>query len=189
MLEQALAWSDATLMGAETLRIHKSTCLIHEQKLLEYRAIMGRSFQPISIIISNSKRYNLNWPYFYQPIKRWLLSSKQSSKTIQSSEAYDRYLKLESNWSQTLLGIYNTGITKLTVLGGAKLISSLLSEDEIDELQLTFTPKVIGGDCPWIPNSIKNLPYELSKPKAWKLKENKILNNDELLLRYYRERY
>ena len=32
VLEESLAWADATLMGGETLRVHKNTCLIHEEE-------------------------------------------------------------------------------------------------------------------------------------------------------------
>jgi 5-amino-6-(5-phosphoribosylamino)uracil reductase len=37
VLEEALAWADACLIGGRTLRLHGSTCLIHAAPLLEQR--------------------------------------------------------------------------------------------------------------------------------------------------------
>ena len=58
----------------------------------------------------------------------------------------------------------------------------------MDELQLTLTPKVIGGEYTWLPIQIENLPTKLSIPEAWILKENERLGDNELLLRYFRNR-
>ena len=40
-LEQALAWGDACLIGARTLRAHQCTCLIRNPQLLEQRRREG----------------------------------------------------------------------------------------------------------------------------------------------------
>ena len=37
VLEEALAWADGCLIGAETLRLHGSTCIIHGADLLADR--------------------------------------------------------------------------------------------------------------------------------------------------------
>ena len=45
VLEEALAWADGCLIGAETLRCHGSTCLIRAPHLLAERATSGRAEQ------------------------------------------------------------------------------------------------------------------------------------------------
>ena len=75
VLEESLAWSDATLIGGGTLRAHQNTCLIHNYELIKHRTSKGRSEQPIAIVISNQKDFCKDWPFFKQPIKRWLICS------------------------------------------------------------------------------------------------------------------
>ena len=52
VLEQALAWADACLVGAGTLRAHQCTCLIHDPQLLEQRRQEGRPEQPAAVVVS-----------------------------------------------------------------------------------------------------------------------------------------
>jgi 5-amino-6-(5-phosphoribosylamino)uracil reductase len=73
VLEEALAWSDGALLGAETLRLHGSTCLIHAPDLLEGRTQRGRSPQPLALVASRSGRLPAGLPFFSQPVERWLL--------------------------------------------------------------------------------------------------------------------
>ena len=77
VLENALAWADATLMGGETLRIHKNTCLIHNQKLLNERMKNKKPAQPTCIIISDKQNFSSDWLFFQQPIKRWIMGKKE----------------------------------------------------------------------------------------------------------------
>ena len=95
---------------------------------------------------------------------------------------------MKENWSETLSFLQEKGLSRLLILGGASLASSLLMEDKIDELQLTLTPRIIGGQNSWIPLNIGNLPKTLSKHDAWELKENQRIGNDEILLSYKRRR-
>ena len=186
LLEEALEWADATLMGGETLRIHKTTCLIHNKDLIDKRIKENKSPQPISIIISDKNKSSVDFPFFTQPIIRWLITNKKNSNTINNNKVYERIIIFGESWSETLLNLSKNGISKLLVLGGSKLIGSLLLEDKINELQLTITPKLIGGDLLWIPSEIDKLPEVLSKSDSWILKENKSIGKNEILLRYNR---
>ncbi len=188
VLEEALAWSDITLLGGRTLRIHRNTCLIREPELIKKRTIEGRSEQPIAMVISTRKDFCTDWPFFHAPIHRWLLSPKKLQKSPSPTYGFDRELIMKEKWSETLPQLTDAGISRLLVLGGAQLIGSLLKEDQIDELQLTLTPKLLGGKYSWIPNEINNLPVELSNPNAWIINSIKRLSNNELMLKYLRKR-
>jgi 5-amino-6-(5-phosphoribosylamino)uracil reductase len=76
VLEEALAWADGALMGAETLRRHGSTCLIHAPDLLEQRIQRGVARQPLALVASRSGRLPPELPFFAQPVERWLLLQK-----------------------------------------------------------------------------------------------------------------
>ena len=60
-LEQALAWGDACLIGAGTLRAHQCTCLIRNPQLLEQRRSEGRAEQPAAVVVSRSPDFSSAW--------------------------------------------------------------------------------------------------------------------------------
>ncbi len=188
VLEEALAWADATMIGGGTLRAHKNTCLIKDLSLINKRSLEGRSKQPISIVVSNQKKFPTNWPYFQQPIDRWILTKKVSNIKNTPPIGYSRQIDLKPGWSETLKDLYEQGLSRLVLLGGAELVGSFLKDDQIDELQLTLTPKVIGGSHSWVPQNLSNLPRELATPEAWELSKFKKLSGNELMLNYKRKR-
>ena len=73
-LEHALAWGDACLIGAGTLRAHQCTCLIRSPQLLEQRRSEGRTEQPAAVVVSRSPTSSSAWRFFNQPLQRWLLA-------------------------------------------------------------------------------------------------------------------
>ena len=187
-LEESLAWADGTLIGGGTLRIHQNTCLIHNYQFLQKREAEGRSAQPIAIVISSQKDFCTNWPFFNQPIQRWLISPKEIPSQYNLSAGYEREFYLQESWSSTLEQLTQAGLNRLVLLGGAKLVGSFLKADQIDELQLTLTPKIIGGEYTWVPLKTKDLPNQLSNSDAWIMKESKSIGENQLLIRYFRNR-
>ncbi len=186
VLEEALAWSDATLMGSKTLSIHKSTCLIHNARLIKMRLHEGRPKQPICIVVGQGKNQDLDWPFFNQPIKRWLLSPKKLSSETSPPEGYESQFIMQNEWNKTLLSLKKEGISKLVILGGTELTTSLLKADVVNELQLTITPKVIGGKKTWISANEDGLPLQLSDKNSWQLQTVRTLEENEIMLRYVR---
>jgi len=181
VLEEALAWADAVLVGAETLRRHGGTCLIHRPPLLEARRRQGRSAQPIAIAVSRSGRLPAVLPFFRQPLVRWLL---QASPLPPAAPAvgFERHLPLQG-WRQALEALVGLGQRRLVVLGGAQLAASLAAEDLLDELQLTVCPRLLGGAHGWLPAEARVAPQARA---GWRLVEHRALPGDELLLRWRR---
>ncbi|MDA0717781.1 MAG: dihydrofolate reductase family protein [Cyanobacteria bacterium] len=175
VLEEALAWADGCLIGAETLRRHGSTCLIRAPHLLAQRAASGRGHQPVAVVVSRSNDISQDLHFWQQPLQRWLLTPKRSPL----AQAFDRRLDLDS-WSVALAGLADQGLERLVVLGGAALAASLLAEGWIDELQLTICPQLLGGPHAWVPLEAAVHSGE------WCLQEHRQLAGEELLLRYRR---
>ena len=192
VLEEALAWSDGVLIGGRTLSAHRNTCLIHNRDLIKERLNSGKPEQPIALVISKGEDHSANWPFFQQPIQRWLLSKKVSpnkeTKDSRSPAGYENYLQLANNWAQTLTDLSQQGISKLALLGGSQLIASFLKQDLIDDLQLTLSPRITGGSHVWVPLNMLDLPIDLASQEAWKLQATENLGNNELMLRYTRNR-
>lgn len=182
VLEESLAWADASLMGAGTLRAHRCTCLIREPDLLQRRLDHGRSAQPASVVVSRSGDFPLHWPFFEQPLQRWLMAPESPLRGFQ------RWIPLGSSWMERLARLEGAGIRRLVLLGGAKLAAELLQADCVDALQLTLVPKLLGGPHTWVPQAHRGLPSLQGGSGAWLLEETTSLGGGELLLSYRRQR-
>ena len=184
VLEQALAWADACLIGAGTLREHQCTCLIRDQGLLQQRRGEGRPDQPTALVVSRSPEFPQDWLFFQQPLQRWLLSDGPDHPGFHARVAPAQ------TWTLTLRRLVDHQLVRLVLLGGAELTASLLQDDCVDELQFTLTPRILGGEHCWMPVSKASglLPKELQSSHAWTLAEAMPLGGDELMVRYRRQR-
>ena len=186
VLEESLAWSDGTLMGGQTLRDHQSICIIKNKTLIQQRLSQGKDEQPISLIASNQIDYPVNWLFFQQPVKRWLLQNYEKTNENILPNGFHKRINLKHTWRHSLDNLNKQGLSKIVLLGGAKLISAFLIEDLINELQITITPRLIGGDYCWVSSELRNLNSIIDNSNHWFLKENKELGDNELLIRYIR---
>jgi 5-amino-6-(5-phosphoribosylamino)uracil reductase len=182
-LEEALAWADAALLGAETVRRHGGTCLIHAPDLLAERLRQARSPQPSALVLSRSGCLPPDLPFWRQPLQRWWLqpegTSSRHDPPAHPQPGWQRVLAFRS-WSQLRATLAAEGLRRLLLLGGADLAGQLLAADQVDELQLTFCPLLLGGPHSWLPASLT------PRLQHWQLVEQRPLGGDELLLRYRR---
>ena len=186
VLEESLAWSDGILMGGQTLRDHQSICVIKNKNLLNQRTLEGKNEQPIALIASNQIDFPANWLFFKQPLQKWLIQKQDKKNEIMLPNGFDKKINLKLTWRDSLDDLYQKGIAKIVLLGGANLISAFLLEDLIDELQITITPDLLGGGYCWVSSDLRNLNTIMNKKNNWILKESKKLGNNELLIRYFR---
>jgi len=181
-LEHALAWADACLIGAGTLRAHQCTCLIRNPQLLEQRREEGRAEQPAAVVVTRSPNFSSTWRFFDQPLQRWLLAPEPLE------EGFDRWFPLASTWPERLKALGEAGIERLVLLGGAQLSADLLQADCVDAIQLTLVPQLLGGRFSWLPCTDAPLPAALAQPGAWQSEGVEDLGDGEWLLRYQRIR-
>lgn len=189
-LEEALAWADGCLIGAHTLRLHGSTCLIRQQDLLEQRRCDSCAPQPVAIAVSRTGQFDRALPFFSQPLERWLLTapgpphaSAHDLKGPPPGSGFQRRLPL-ADWPDTLAVLAAAGLERLVLLGGARLATSLLAADCVDSLQLTFCPQLLGGVHSWLCPDVL-LPAGIAA-RGWQLEQHRPLGEGELLLRYRR---
>ena len=186
VLEESLAWSDCILMGGQTLRDHQSSCIIKNKNLLKQRISEGKNEQPIALIASNQIDFPTNWLFFKQPIQKWLIQKQYKKNKIIIPNGFDKKINFNHTWRDSLDDLYQKGIARIVLLGGANLISAFLLEDLIDELQITITPYLLGGGYCWVSSELRNLNTIMNKKNNWILKESIKLGNNELLIRYFR---
>ena len=181
ILDENLSNVDATIFGLGTLKAHQSTYLVKVH--CENGAIKISKNQPISIVASNSKKFCKDWCYFKQPVKRWLISSNKNKKL--ENIDFEKEIYYKNTWRETLLSIKKSGINRLALLGGAKLINSFIKEDLIDEIKITIAPRIIGGKYTWIPTEQTNKIFNLKQ--LWKIKSIKELDENEIHIHYTRK--
>jgi len=173
VLEEALAWADACLIGGRTLRLHGSTCLIHAAPLLEQRRREGHPDQPAAVVVSRGGIFDPQLRFFSQPLQRWLLGPGQMAPPTGFHAAMPLV-----GWPEALMALAAEGLQRLVLLGGAELAGALLQEQLVDDLQLTLCPLLLGGPHSWLPNGVR------LDPNLWQLQEQRLLEGEELLLRY-----
>ncbi len=188
LLEESLAWADGVLIGGQTLRDHQSICLIHDERLIQKRISEGREKQPIALVVSTQASHPIIWPFFQQPVQRWLLQNTDLFNENLIPNGYHKKINLSDNWLNSLNILNNKGLSKIALLGGASLISSFVVEDLIDELQITITPQILGGRYCWVSCEFKELKKSFNQEGKWSLQESKGVGNNELLIRYFRNR-
>lgn len=178
MLNNNLSKVDATIFGLGTLIAHQSTYLIKNR--FETKEAKISSNQPISIVASNSKKFNRNWKYFRQPIRRWLISTDKVDILLKND--FEKQLFFENSWKKTLGSLKKQGINNLALLGGAKLIKSFIKEDLITDIKISIIPRIIGGKYTWIPPEESNEIFNLKR--LWEIKSIKNLMNNEIHIHY-----
>tara|TARA_B100000579_G_scaffold356026_1_gene311572 strand:- start:255 stop:932 length:678 start_codon:yes stop_codon:yes gene_type:complete len=189
LLEESLAWADGILMGGQTLRDHRSICIIKDKKLIKQRLLEGKCEQPIALIASNQIEFPINWLFFKQPIQRWLLQKEAKKNKNKLPNGFHKRINLKFKWRDSLDEFNHQGLSKIVLLGGANLISAFLKEDLINELQITITPHLLGGNYCWVSSKLKNLNEIMNQSESWILKETKKIGNNELLIRYIRNNF
>ncbi len=180
VLEEALTWADVVLMGARTLRLHGSSCLIHASDLLRQRGDQGLPPQPTVVVWSRTGHFAPELPFFQQPLARWLLLADAPGLPVEAA-GFERVLPFV-NWTRTLSGLGALGVARVAVLGGAELAGSLMTARALDEMQLTVCPMVLGGPHGWLPPQSDG-----DHQSSWVLRRHEALMGGELLLHYERQ--
>lgn len=179
-LEEALCWADAVLLGAQTLRVHGTSCLIHAPDLLRVRLDQGLPAQPPVVVWSRSGQLNPQLPFFRQPLERWLLLSASAVPPPAAALGFRTILPFKT-WPDALERLAGLGVRRVVALGGAQLASALVAAGELDELQLTLCPLVLGGKHLWLPADAW-----AEAASRWRLARREDLQAGEQLLLYER---
>ncbi len=144
-LETQISLVDGVIFGASTLRAYGTSVSIRQAELLRWRQERGKPSQPVQIVYSASGNLNPEARFFRQPFPRWLLTGSEGAGIWQGQKGFDRIIISGDTETDNLRHFYDLGLQKLAILGGGKLIASLLAEDLIDELWLTLCPLILGG--------------------------------------------
>jgi len=166
---------DAILMGAATLRVYQKPC-----------RVKGADPQPCNVIVSRSlEGLDAAWPFFNTPdVKRILFVSQkptaeQEKKFRESSDVV--LLQAGSPIaSQIVSALTKKGIKNLLVEGGGSVMWDFVSQDLIDEFNVTLTPRILGGkDAPTL---VEGDGFSMQDVRNLKLKSSRVVGNEIYLV-------
>ncbi len=138
------ATHEAILVGIGTV--------LADNPRLTVRLVPGRNPQPI--VADSHLRFPLNAKLLQNPsLPPWIATSEQADEKRQKvlEAAGARVLRLPTNargqvdLRALLQRLGQTGIASLMVEGGARIITSFLSERLVDHMVLTVSPLLVGG--------------------------------------------
>jgi len=119
LLEEALAWADCCLIGAGSLRAHRSSCVIHQPHLLQQRLSQAKPSQPPLIVVSRSCTplgFDPAWPFWQQPFSRWLLAPFETNPAP-LPDGFERLMRL-GPWAGLKQQLAAEGLKQVLLLGG-----------------------------------------------------------------------
>jgi 5-amino-6-(5-phosphoribosylamino)uracil reductase len=149
-LETQIAKADGILFGAGTLRAYGTTLRVTDPDLLQQRQRQGKPAQPAQIVCSKSAQFKSDYPFFTQPVPRWLLTTPTGATPWYKSSAFERILTVQLkesrlDWVSAMELLSDAGLRRVVIAGGGDLIASLLAVHAIDELWITVCPLLLGG--------------------------------------------
>ena len=185
------ARSDAVLIGKTTIERENFAMSLPAEDLRAERVRRGQAAYPIRVLVSNSGRINPNLKIFqpqhsFSPVL--IFSTAQMPKSTQRALDKNKIVSLHLCENKTvdlaamlahLRKFYK--IKHLVCEGGAVLFRSLLAAGLVDEINLTFCPRIFGGEkAPTITGTPGDF---LPRGIACKLMKTEIVG-DECFLRY-----
>lgn len=142
---------DAVLASAKTIAADRMTMGLPDPKLRAARVKRGLAEYPVRVLLTNSGRLSADLPIFekdFSPIVIFSTTRMPARTQAALSKVADVWLHdLPSVHLPDMLATLRKEyrVKRLVCEGGSQIFRSLLEEDLVDELQVTFAPHLFGG--------------------------------------------
>ena len=145
--------ADAVMMGAGTLRTERYGRLVRDPALREKREREGLAPDPLAVVVSGRLALTPDLPLLQAPEQRVVVLTGAEGDEVEGCAADVRYLRAEQGAQLTLAPLLRRlreehGVRSILCEGGPTLNAALLHEGLMDELFLSFAPKLLGGSHP-----------------------------------------
>lgn len=175
---------DVVLVAAGTVRKEGYGAMRLSDEDAAARAARGLAPQPVFAIASGSLDLDPVSPVFTDaPVRPIVVTSAAASPSSALERVADVLVCGETIIDPALMlrALAERGLTRIHCEGGPSFFGSLLAADVVDELCLTVSPLLVGGDSGRISHG------DLPSPRAMSL-AGVLKSDDTLLLRYIRSR-
>jgi len=140
---------DAVLAGTRTMFIENYGPLAKNDDLAERRERAGRQPQPVGVVISRSGTIPFDIPLFADADSRVAVYAPAGTDIPETAAEVTVHELGEGDegLAEVMRSLRTDhGVRSLLCEGGPSLFSALLLDGLVDELFLTFAPKLVGGD-------------------------------------------
>ncbi len=156
---------DAILVGAETVRVDNPRLLVRSQTRRDERAARGLSASPIKVTVTRRAELDAGADFFNAGDAEKLVYCT-SSRVDDARKRLGPVATVVDGGDNVKMGaltadLAGRGVERLMVEGGGTVHTQFLTEDIVDELQLTVAPIFVGdsdatrfvrdGIFPWNP--------------------------------------
>jgi riboflavin biosynthesis pyrimidine reductase len=178
---------DAVLVGAHTVRVERYGRLIPAQERRELRRARGLEEEPLACVVSASLAFGPDIPLFSEPAARVAILTP-STASLPALPAQVEYVRAEVDGHLDLAAALaelkaRFGVGSVLCEGGPHLACELVRAGLVDELFLSLSPTLAGGDPAAAPALRILSGVELDPPV--KLELHGVLQSDSsLFLRY-----
>jgi len=174
---------DAVLAGTGTLRTERYGVPVRDERMSQIRLAEGRAAQPLAVVISRSGRVPFEIPLFSDARSRIVLYAPQGTSVPECAAEVTVHQRSpdENELAEVLRSLRRDhNVRSLLCEGGPLLFNALLRDDLVNELFLTLSPMLVGGDELGITTGAS---LERARPMrlVWALEQE-----GHLLLRYAR---
>jgi len=176
------AGGDALLVGGATLETDAMRMGLPDEALRASRVRRGMPPYPIRVIASNSGRIDPAWPVFSLDVSPILIfSTRRMPPATQAALKKKAALHLAGSREVDLREMLATlrrdyAVRRVICEGGPRLFRSLLERDLVDELNVTYCPRIFGGaGAPTLTGCAGNF---LSSTRECRLQRMKVIGEE-----------
>ncbi len=178
---------DAVMVGAGTLRAERYRRLVRAERRREARRERGLAEEPLACIVSGRLALDSEIPLLADPDARVAILTSSEASLSEDCAAEIEYVRAARDGVLDLPAAMaelheRFGVRTLLCEGGPHLGAQLLAEGLLDELFLSLSPKLAGGDAIGETLRILSGP-ELDPPVALEL-VSALEHDSHLFLRY-----
>jgi len=153
-LEDQVAWADALVIAAGTIRAYGTTYRVARPDLARRRHADAVAEQPTTVVVTNSLDLSTELPFFTrQEVPRIIATLARNESAARNAFGRLADIVVAGDNAVDPAALYarldRLGMRKVLALGGGRLNFDLVAAGVVDEIHMTVSPMLFGGsDAP-----------------------------------------
>ncbi|MEN8906083.1 MAG: dihydrofolate reductase family protein [Clostridiales bacterium] len=173
---------DAVLIGAETVRKDNPRLLLKSEKLINERITKGKTKYPMKVTITSSGNFSKDSKFFnIGDTKKIVYCPENTCNKL--NETFNKLNDIDIVSCKNdpidpvfiLKDLKIKGVNKLMIEGGSNILTTFLSNNLVDEIQISIAPFFVGDKK--APKFVNYGNFPFYKNNRMKVKNSEIINN------------
>jgi 5-amino-6-(5-phosphoribosylamino)uracil reductase len=169
LADQERSLADAILVGAGTIRSDNPSLMIKSQARQQNRLAKGLTRHPVKVTITKGGDLPENCKFLLEGDSQKLIyCPSERLEALQTKLANIPHATVvpltKLSPQEVLIDLHARGVRRLLVEGGSRIATAFLTDDLVDELQVSIAPFFVGeATAPRFVNP-GNFPYRANRP-------------------------